>query len=452
MKDEKAAKALIKKLDKLLRSKMAPIYKRYGVSMQDVLTPLMWKPLVLVIGNYSSGKSTFINELLDMPVQRTGQAPTDDCFTILTSPAEGESEEEVPGGTIVADERLPFATLMPFGERLFSHLRMKKVRSPVLDNFAIIDTPGMLDSVTERDRGYDYLGVVGELARMADLIILMFDPHKAGTIKETYQAIRSTLPGSTGEDRVLYVLNRIDECDNVPDLVRSFGTLCWNLSQMTGRKDIPRIYLTFAAKEGDVPPQGVESWVSERDELKRAVETAPTMRVNHVFQEAERGVRELDLQAEALAAFKRGFGLQLQKALRGGLLASLLVFWFGDLLLKLAAGFPQTTLIGSLFSGAFDDRALVFPSLAALLVLGLTGGIISSFIYPRFKKRVLEDLDTLIFFETAYKRDLWRRVRDRVSTRIEDEGYKQLWISHAWYQRRLKKFLEKEIGRLKSKW
>lgn len=89
MKDEKAAKALIKKLDKLLRSRMAPIYKRYGVSMQDVLTPLMWKPLVLVIGNYSSGKSTFINELLDMPVQRTGQAPTDDCFTILTCPGEG---------------------------------------------------------------------------------------------------------------------------------------------------------------------------------------------------------------------------------------------------------------------------------------------------------------------------------------------------------------------------
>jgi EH domain-containing protein 1 len=452
MKDEKAAKALIKKLDKLLRHKMSPIYKRYNVSMQHVLTPLMWKPLVLVIGNYSSGKSTFINELLDMPVQRTGQAPTDDSFTILTCPDAGENEEEIPGATIINDERLPFAPLRPFGERLFSHLRMKKVKSPVLENFAIIDTPGMLDSVTEKDRGYDYLGVVGELARLADLIILMFDPHKAGTIKETYQAIRSTLPGSTGEDRVLYVLNRIDECDNVPDLVRAYGTLCWNLSQMTGRKDIPRIFLTFAAKEGDVPPQGVESWVSERDELKRAVETAPTMRINHVFQEAERGVRELDLQAEALSAYKNGFGLQLQKVLKVGLLVSLLVFWFGDLLLKLVAGFPQSTLIGSLFSGAFDDRVLVFPSLAALLVLALTGVVINSFTYPRFKKRTLEDLDSLVPFDTAYKRDLWRRVRQRVVTRIEEEGYKQLWISHSWYQRRLNKFLEKDIGRLKSKW
>jgi GTPase SAR1 family protein len=452
MKDEKAAKALIKKLDKLLRSRMAPIYKRYGVSMQDVLTPLMWKPLVLVIGNYSSGKSTFINELLDMPVQRTGQAPTDDCFTILTCPAEGESEEEVPGGIVVNDERLPFAPLMPFGEKLFAHLRLKKVKSPILENFAIIDTPGMLDSVTEKDRGYDYLGVIGELARLADLIILMFDPHKAGTIKETYQAIRSTLPGSTGEDRVLYVLNRIDECDNVPDLVRSYGTLCWNLSQMTGRKDIPRLYLTFAAKEGDSPPQGVESWVSERDELKGAVETAPTMRINHVFQEAERGVRELDLQAEALAAFKDGFGVLAQKALKVGMLISLLVFFFGDLALKLVAGVPQKTLIGSLFSGQFDDSVLVFPSLAALLLLVLTAVVVNSFIFPRFKKKTLEDLDSLIPFETPYKSDLWRRVRGRVLSRIEEEGYKQLWISHSWYRKRLKKVLDRDIGRLKSKW
>jgi hypothetical protein len=310
----------------------------------------------------------------------------------------------------------------------------------------------MLDSVTEKDRGYDYLGVVGELARLADLIILMFDPHKAGTIMETYQAIRSILPGSTGEDRVLYVLNRIDECDNVPDLVRSYGTLCWNLSQMTGRKDIPRLFLTFASKEGDSPPQGIESWVSERDELKQAVETAPTMRINHVFQEAERGVRELDLQAEALAAFKDNFGLRTQKALKIGLLLSLLVFWFGDMALKLVAGFPQKTLVGSIFSGVFEDSLLVFPSLAALLILAITAIIISSFIFPQFKKSALEDLDSLIQFDSAYKRDLWRRVRERVSTSIEEDGYKQLWISHAWYRKRMRKILDKDIGRLKSKW
>jgi len=176
------------------------------------------------------------------------------------------------------------------------------------------------------------------------------------------------------------------------------------------------------------------------------------MRINHVFQEAERGVRELDLQAEALAAFKNGFGVQAQKVLQVGLLLSLLVFWFGDLALKFTAGFPQKTLIGSLFSRPFDDSVLVFPSLAALLILVLTAVVINSLVFPRFRKKILEDLDSLIPFETTYKRDLWRRVRDRVLSSIEEEGYKQLWISHSWYRKRLTKFLDRDIGRLKKKW
>ena len=142
----------------------------------------------------------------------------------------------------------------------------------------------------------------------------------------------------------------------------------------------------------------------------------------------------------------------MQKVLKYGLLISLLTFWFGDLLLKLTAGFPKTTLLGSLFSGAFDDATLIFPSLAALVIIGLTGTIIGYLIFPRFRKHTLEDLDSLIPFETAYKRDLWRRVRPRVLSTIEEDGFKQLWISHSWYQGRLKKFLEKDIGRLKSKW
>ena len=70
------------------------------------------------------------------------------------------------------------------------------------------------------------------------------------------------------------------------------------------------------------------------------------MRINHVFQEAERGVRELDLQAEALAAFKNSFGVQAQKVLKAGLLLSILVFWFGDAALKLTLGWPEKTLQG----------------------------------------------------------------------------------------------------------
>ena len=465
MDTEKAAKALIKKLEKNLRRKMGPVFRQYGLGLDRLLTPLKWKPLVLVIGNYSSGKSTFINELLGRPVQRTGQAPTDDTFTILTLPENGEPEREVPGNTIVSDERLPFGALRPFGESLIAHLQMKRIDAPILQKLAIIDTPGMLDSVTEKDRGYDYLGVVGELAKLADLVILMFDPHKAGTIKETYKAIRRTLPGSTGEDRILYVLNRVDECDNVSDLVRSYGTLCWNLSQMTGGKDMPRIFLTYSESESkvvdlqsmavDTEGEAVAShneyvctvWVSERDELKQAVETAPKMRLNHILQEVDRGVRELALQAEAFAAFNRGFGKKYRKVLRVGTIAALLVFLFGDMLANLFAGFPETTLLKAFLTGGLNPHVFVWPAVGGLSVMVLTLIFIQRFQLPRFIRKTLTTLDDLIPLETAYKRDIWDRVREELHRKISKNGQRLLFMNHKRYQKRMENFIHKDLER-----
>lgn len=66
---------------------------------------------------------------------------------------------------------------------------MKQLDLKILKNLAIVDTPGMLDSVTEKGRGYNYDGVVGEFARLAgmafffflDLIVFAFlgSPRKA---------------------------------------------------------------------------------------------------------------------------------------------------------------------------------------------------------------------------------------------------------------------------------
>ena len=290
---------------------LSPVALRYGYSESPLEANIKWRPQVLVLGNYSSGKSTLINDFLGADIQATGQAPTDDSFTVITydGSAAGADEiritEERDGKYLLNDPEYPYDSLKKHGQRFASHFRLKKVNSPFLKNLAIIDTPGMLDSITERDRGYNYQDVIGDLAQIADLVLVLFDPHKAGTVREAYTSLRDTLPTRTFEDRILFVLNRIDECASLIDLLQVYGTLCWNLSQMTGRKDIPRLYLTFAAQEGDSPPQGIESWVSERGELKQAVETAPTMRINHVFQEAERGVRELDLQT--LPATRQGF-------------------------------------------------------------------------------------------------------------------------------------------------
>ncbi len=447
METEKAAETLKKELEQALKDKIGPIFNRYGLDIKDLLTPLKWKPLVLIIGNYSSGKSTFINEILGFQVQRTGQAPTDDSFTVLAAPENGESEREIPGGTMVNDERLPFVPLRHFGESLLSHMCLKKVaNTPILQDLAIIDTPGMLDSVTEKDRGYDYLGVVGELAKLSDLIILMFDPHKAGTIKETYQAIRSTLPGSTGEERVLFVLNRIDECENMADLVKCYGTLCWNLSQMTGRKDMPRIYLTFAPQAGKVP-QGFETWINEREEMKNTLRSAPRMRLNHILQEVDRAVSELGLEIEALAAFRKNFAKNFKGVIQTWGLAALLAFFFGDLAMKLLTGYPDTPLAGALLTGTFGMQHLLWPIVWAMLILASASVYVQRIFFPRFVKTTLKDIDKLIPLETVYKEDLWNRVKHRIHKIISEQARKQIWIAHGRYLGKIEHFLQKDLRR-----
>ena len=63
---------------------LTPVALRYGYSDTPLEANIKWRPLVLVLGNYSSRKSTLINDFLGANIQATGQAPTDDSFTLIT--------------------------------------------------------------------------------------------------------------------------------------------------------------------------------------------------------------------------------------------------------------------------------------------------------------------------------------------------------------------------------
>jgi len=63
---------------------LTPVALRYGYSETPLDANIKWRPLVLVLGNYSSGKSTLINDFLGANIQATGQTPTDDSFTVIT--------------------------------------------------------------------------------------------------------------------------------------------------------------------------------------------------------------------------------------------------------------------------------------------------------------------------------------------------------------------------------
>lgn len=422
-------KALQNKIQSKVKAKLSPLFARYRTDFNDLDSMLKWKPIVLVLGNYSSGKSTFINELIGREVQRTGQAPTDDSFTVLTSPDPGGEEMDLPGADLVNNGRMPFTVFKTFGEQFISHFRMKKVDALIFENLAIIDSPGMLDSVSEKDRGYDYAAVIKEFARLADLVVLMFDPHKAGTIQETYNTIRNILPESTGEDRVLFVMSRIDECDNLGDLVRSYGTLCWYLSQMTGRKDIPRIFITFSPKVGEIPPE-LAIWAREREHLKQEILAAAGLRIHHVLQNVDKQIQEVHLIAEAMAVYAEG-GLKIMGiAVKRGLAGGLICFLFLDMVTQRLWGFPERTMLPSLLTGVVEPQQLLIPGGGAAIVACLIALFFLKWQFPRYAKRCCRDVDRLVTLETVYRRNLWGKVKEKVQELLVRPRVSGLFIGH----------------------
>ncbi|HYX33511.1 MAG TPA: dynamin family protein [Oligoflexus sp.] len=387
----------------IVRTRLTPIALKYGYSRVPLEDKIKWKPVVLILGNYSSGKSTLINELLGMDLQKTGQAPTDDSFTVITHQEASGAVEERDGMVLLNDPQYPFAHLKKQGQRFASHFRLKKVRAPILENVAIIDTPGMLDSVAEKDRGYDYQEVVAELASIADLILILFDPHKAGTVRETYESLRLTLPKATSEDRILFVLNRIDECTNLHDFLRVYGTLCWNLSQMTGRKDIPPIYLTHS-EHRDLNqrdrPAFLDQLRNQREDIQQAIRNAPRYRLDHLSTYIESHSERLGHFLEALQEYGR---------MRRNL--SLKVIMIGAAVALLTG----TVMYGILWqsgiitdSGA--DMALILASVVGASIMGLTLLWFYPRILNRFHESSLASLPLLTRLEQQNRQESWDQV------------------------------------------
>lgn len=442
-------KELQKQLQTKVKKKLEPLFARYRMDFGGIDAALKWKPIVLIIGNYSSGKSTLINELVGQHVQRTGQAPTDDSFTIITSDP-GVDNVETPGSTLVNDEKLPFQHFRGFGEKLISHICMKQVASPVLENMAIIDSPGMIDATSEKDRGYNYMRVLGEFAKIADLIVLMFDSHKAGTIKESYETIRNTLPEKSGEHRIVFVMSRIDECDNLTDFTRSFGTLCWNMSQMTGRKDIPHIFLTYAPSVVD-PSTVAEGWPQEREELIEKIKRAPGFRINHILEDIDRQLNELQIVAEAVGEFLNRAGRVFKKFANISCIIALLLFLFGDILLNLFFSYPDTTLLASVKDGTVSFPNLIIPVILAVttLCIGFLG--FSKIAFRRQLKKALANGSDLVLLNSDYRRNLWQKMEDKAKENLRDLKVKDLWSGYGRGLSKIQSFLNNDLKRYYEK-
>jgi GTP-binding protein EngB required for normal cell division len=170
-------------------------------------------PFVFLVGNHSSGKSSFVNYILGRDVQVAGVAPTDDTFTVILP---GPSDQDQDGPALIGDPDLGFSNLRQFGPTLIHHTQLKVRKNVRNSNFMLVDSPGMIDSphqAVTTDRGYDFQGVVKWFAERADIVLLFFDPDKPGTTGETLSILLHSLGGM--DHKLLIILNKADQFKKV---------------------------------------------------------------------------------------------------------------------------------------------------------------------------------------------------------------------------------------------
>ncbi|RNA06970.1 EH domain-containing 3 isoform X1 [Brachionus plicatilis] len=235
--------SVIDGLKKVYRSKLLPLEQAY--KFHEFHSPVLddsdfeSKPMVLLVGQYSTGKTSFIRYLLesDFPGIRIGPEPTTDSFIAVMH---NEHENVIPGNALVVDPKKNFKPLSKFGNAFLNRFQCSQLDNQVLKSVSFIDTPGILSGEKQRlDRGYDYAAVLEWFAERCDRILLLFDAHKLDISDEFKRSIEVL---RRNDEKIRIVLNKADMVDH-QQLMRVYGALMWSLGKVLNTPEVARVYI-----------------------------------------------------------------------------------------------------------------------------------------------------------------------------------------------------------------
>lgn len=216
------------------------------LGLSSLLAPRK-KISVLLIGNHSAGKSSFINWYVEEHVQKTGVAIETQGFTIVTS---GRKRESLTGNATL--HLYPhFAPLQQIGgvtDYLQTEISTSKQKKFSLVTF--VDTPGLVDG--DMKYPFDVNEAILWLGDQADLIFVFFDPIGQALCKRTLNLVER-LNHKHG-DRMRFYLSKADEAGHESDRQRVMMQIVQELCKRPGLNrtgfDMPTIYVPTANTKG----------------------------------------------------------------------------------------------------------------------------------------------------------------------------------------------------------
>ncbi|MGW8311168.1 MAG: dynamin family protein [Thiogranum sp.] len=257
----------------------------YAIGLLDTsesyATQIPWWPLVSVLGTFSAGKSTFINNYLSYPLQDTGNQAVDDKFTVVCYSGEKEVRT-LPGLALDADPRFPFYQTSEEldkvesgqGRRIDAYLALKTCNSENLKGRIVIDSPGF-DADEQRSAT---LRLTNHIIDLSDLVLVFFDARhpEPGAMSDTLAHLVGATKDRADSSKFLYILNQIDTTareDNPEEVVGAWQRALAREGLTAGR------FYTIYDPEAAVP--------IENEALRRRFEWKRDQDMSEVFGRIE---------------------------------------------------------------------------------------------------------------------------------------------------------------------
>ena len=194
---------------------------------------------VMIIGNHSAGKSSFINWYIGESVQTTGVAIETRGFTFVTS---GRKRETLKGDATFAfyDHIEGLQGFKGITDNVFTEISTSKDK-----NFScveLVDTPGLVDG--EMEYPFDVVESIVWLADHVDLILVFFDPIGQALCKRTMTAIERL--NESHAEKLAYYMSKADQVEKEHDRQRVLIQITQNLAGRVKNSHafkLPTIYL-----------------------------------------------------------------------------------------------------------------------------------------------------------------------------------------------------------------
>lgn len=245
------------------------------------------KITVLLIGNHSAGKSTFINWYVEEHVQRTGVAIETQGFTIITS---GRKRESLTGNaTMHLYQHLnPLQEMTGVIDYIGTEISTSKQKKFSLITF--IDTPGLVDG----DMKYPFdvnKSILWLGNNIADLIFVFFDPIGQALCKRTLNIVEKL--SEIHAEKMKFYLSKADEAGHESDrqrvMMQIVQELCKRPSLNRTGFDMPTIYVPTIGK--------TSRCVNQIEEVCKEIEKTINATIQTTLNQLEKDCNEI---AEAI--------------------------------------------------------------------------------------------------------------------------------------------------------